>query len=218
MRTLRPVVALAAAAALAVPAAAHADQTTAYPRLKASVDTHLIAPGGSATITGTLLLAGQPYGAQPVKLLVRTPGTKTGYTATEVATTDESGAVAFTVTPPKRTVYRLKFPGADGVHSMLSHRMVVRVKAPTTLGIATTAKAGGDVIVGKLVGNSHKLARKPVFLVKATEDGWAKVRVKLTKAGIVRFALPSEAAGDYALRFPGTKRYLASTSSTVTLS
>lgn len=237
MRTLRPVVATAAlAVAVAAPTALVATaqvatasagstagstvgSTVVIPRIKASVSPRWVEPGAGSVITGTLLVKGDPLSDQRIKLFARTPGTGAGFNPIDSAVTSPEGTVSFSVTPASRTVYRLKFGGTESVHSMVSRHLAVGVKGSTKLGVAVLSGARGALVKGQLTGHKHRLKAKPVALVKWTDEGWTKVGVDLTNGrGRVSFKLAgADAEGEFRLRFPGTKRYLPSTSPTVTI-
>lgn len=222
MRLLRNIIALVAlaTAALASPTlapTAHADAADVT-RLTAAGGPHWIAPGDSATISGTLLRAGIPYAGQPVDLLARVP-TGNGFTVAASTTTSENGTVSFTVAPERRTVYRLRFAGNDETRRSLSHRVVVHLAWQTNLAIATGQGTATSVVIGELRGKGHRLRGRQILLETYQADAWTEVATKRTRFdGRVRFAVASPGdAGDYRLRFAGAGRYRPSTSATVTL-
>ncbi|CAN5123447.1 MAG: hypothetical protein ACSLEW_09160 [Nocardioides sp.] len=222
MRLLRPVITtLATTLAVAAPIAlvgintsAQAHTTTTV-RVKATVDPHWIPAGESATITGTLLAAGEPLAGQSVTLISRVPA-HNGFVVAETASTGDSGKVSFTVAPTTRTIYRIKFTGADGLSKSISHRMVVHLKKPTKVDASAAVSADGIVILGKAASKAHPLPAKKVVLETSTEAGWVKLVAEMTnRKGRVAFVVTE--GGDFRLVFPGSTRYLPSQSKVLTV-
>jgi hypothetical protein len=222
---------VAASAALVVAAsgatlvgAAHADDPTATPsapsptRIAATVSPHWIQPGGSSTVSGTLLLDGAPYADQSVELLARLSGSKQGLAVAETGTTEADGSVEFTVTPAAATIYRLRYLGDATSAAATSHRVEVHPAHRTRLRIVVGG--GSDhTVSGRLAASSHGLRHRSVQLQEMTSGGWVRIAGRLSGYhGWVRFGEPvSGHAGTYRLSFAGDHRYLASTSATVTI-
>lgn len=217
MRTLRLIAASLSVvvAMIAAPmTTAHADpDVVAATRIKVSTTPQWIDSGETATITGTLLRAGVAYPGQSVELFSRVAGSGKAAVAVDKATTADDGTVSFDVSPSSRTIYRLKFPGAAGARKSVSHRVAVNIAAPSQLAIATNS---AGQIVGRLTGHGHALGGRVVTLQMAGDAGWQAVVSGTTgPGGQVYFTAAS--AGDYRLHFAGGSRYLASTSSALTI-
>ncbi len=218
MRILRLIIAtVSVIAAFVAPAtAAHADTTTkTYTTLPASVSPHWIAPGDSATVSGTLLLAGEPSPGQTVVLRARTPWRADRFVTVDSAVTAADGTVSFTVSPQHRTIYRLRFAGNSEAYGTISHRMAVRMMHPTALRAGAAENSNGALVAGRLMGRSHGLPGRIVVLQSNDGSGWVDVTSRQTnRRGKVHFLVDGSA--QYRLSFVGTRRYLPSTSPIVT--
>lgn len=216
MRTLRLITASLSVVVTMIGATmttAHADDVVAPTRIKASASSHWIAPGEAATITGTLLRAGLPYPGENVELLSRAAGSGKGFTELGDSATAADGTVSFEVSPTSRTIYRLRFTGDAGARRSVSHRMAVNVAAASKLAIAANS---ADQIRGQLTGHGHPLGRRSVTLQVEGDAGWENVVSQQTgPRGRVYFTVAD--SGEYRLHFAGGKRYLASTSPSLTI-
>jgi 5-hydroxyisourate hydrolase-like protein (transthyretin family) len=187
--------------------------------LSAAEATAVIAPGQSDVITGTLLTAAAPVADVAVRIY-RYNSAEHAWVLHDVADTNSSGQVAFTVTPGATDYYQLFFEG--NAAEAPSHSGVVTVlvtKLPTTLSVAeaTTSITAGhhDVITGDLLTGPTPVAAKVVFLYRwsGSAKRWEALAVDLTNSsGEVTFTVGPKTTTSYKLEFHGTSSLYSSDS------
>ena len=165
--------------------------------------------GDSVEIAGQLSTV-EPAGAA-VTLLHR-PGGGTQWFALGTATTEASGAVAFSHTPSTSARYQLRFDGDAGRNGSLSDIVTVEVRPRLTLDAPESALAGRTVpATGRFVPARDDAA---VRLQRKTDSGWTTVATAAPNDGVVSF--PQEARlglQRWRLSFPGDAKHAPARSS-----
>jgi hypothetical protein len=186
-----------------------------------------IVVGQKDVITGTLLSGKTPLVNKVVELYRYGVHIKK-WIPVEVDLTGKFGHVFFTVKPAATTRYEAVFHGTAKFAASRSNIATVLVvpvfRAPTTLGIATSAStitAGQkDLITGTLLSRGKPVAGKIVNLYRysATAKKWIRVEVDLTgKFGHVFYTVKPSATTSYELVFFGTSHLRASHSDVATI-
>ncbi len=101
------------------------------PDVTIAADPASVAPGESATVSGTVSLGGAALAGVTVKLVGIPAGDPAGAQVVDHATTAADGSVSFTVTPEQTTRYRLKVVPSDSAAGAWSGIARVVVSAPT---------------------------------------------------------------------------------------
>jgi hypothetical protein len=223
--------AIATAAALTVAGVASAATSTTpvkAPTTLSIVEAKAkIIVGQKDVLTGTLLSGKTPVVKKVVELYRWSVKAKK-WVPVEVDLTGKYGHVFFTVRPAATTRYVMAFHGTAKFAASRSGVATVVVlpvpKAPTTLGIATSAStitAGQkDLITGTLLTGTKPVVGKIVSLYRynATAKKWVRVEVDLTgKFGHVFYTVKPSATTSYELVFFGTAHLRASHSDVATI-
>lgn len=176
--------------------------------------------GASDTVSGVLTNdAGQPVVGDVVRLRARRVGQHHGRWI-EHSTTGNDGSVSFTVTPKVTTFYHLVASAVGGQSKVVSHRVRIAVRRPSSLSIREHAAGSDMVISGTLHGAGHALARRQVDLQSSTDHGssWNDLATGTTrKGGGVRFTQPTPTQQtEYRLSFSGGPKFESSVSAVLT--
>lgn len=130
---------------------------------------------GRAVVSGRLTARGQGVADRPVRLLVKREGARR-FTLGRVERTDRRGRVAFAVSPPVATTYRLAFFGSRVLQPARSAPVTVQERE-TQVSIAVSP---GAVAPGASVGVAGVVTDDDVVLPGAT------VELRARKAGTDR--------------------------------
>ncbi|MCW2854693.1 MAG: hypothetical protein JWR52_308 [Marmoricola sp.] len=189
-----------------------------------------VAPGGTDTILGSLLVGGgQPLAGKTVTLEAQLAGDPT-FLPVGTVISGAHGGVALKVTPAETTRYQWVFAGdaADrGSHSgVATVRVQVPLHAPTRLATSLSIRVatpvvgltGKDTVSGRLISHRVGLRGKLVLLL-ARADGttsWTFGGAKRTGPhGGVAFVVRPKVGSHYELVFEGTRNFRKARSAVV---
>jgi hypothetical protein len=182
-----------------------------------------INPGGKDTISGVLLTRKTPLEGRDV-ILQSHPSGSTAWKNAATKKTGKHGYVAFTVTPPTTTAYRLVFTSHPNYRGSHSGVVTVHVRIPTTLTLVAASMSiepgSSDVLTGKLTTSSGPIAGRTVTLQSKPSGSstWSNATSATTDSnGAITFTVTPAQTTAYRLVHSATATLTAAQSQPVTV-
>ena len=189
------------------------------PAIQASATPTLINPGESTAVSGLVTYEGSPLVGATVDLLARNAKKNAKFSVVGTSTTDATGAVSFTQTQTRTTVYRLAVRHTEGSPPRgVSANVRVVVRAASSLSIRGRNTQDGYAVSGVLRGGGGTIAKQLVSLQSLAGGGstWTTVASTFTtKRGVARFLVPTSEGTSYRLAYAGGERFAPSVSGVV---
>lgn len=227
----------AAVGTIALPGAAHADDTTTTVAAQVAAPSTIsiratrarIQPGGTGRVTGNLQITGPTTeGGREVTLEAR-PSGESDFTPIGVAISGELGGLRLEVTPEVTTRYRWRYDGAGDAVAQTSGVVGVTVaersggrptRLATSLSVRATDRPGpaDDIVRGKLRTGRLALAGRVVVLLSRAPDrsDWSfAASARTNRHGLARFGVTPSSSTTYRIRFLGSQIFRPTASGVV---
>lgn len=188
------------------------------PEVTATAAPRRINPGESSTVAGAVTYEGAPLVGATVDLVARKAKRHAKFGVVATGTTDAAGAVSFTQTPTRTTVYRLVVRHTEGTPPRaVSDNARVVVRTATSLSIRGRETSQGFAVSGVLRGGGT-IAKQVVALQVLADDGvtWTEIdSARTKKRGKVQFLEPISEGTSYRLAYAGGWGFAPSVSGVV---